>query len=170
MFGTSSMKIVFGKDRAVSPIIATILLVAITVTLVSTAYTLISGYIPTPSAPTPTANLSIVNLTHDSAGKINGTYGVSLSSVNGNISLDSVVIVIIMQNGSIIEQNLGSVLRAGESQLESNTLSINMTGNEPYLSSATEIVVSLDISPDYISYIALKDLITGGTIASAAVT
>ncbi|MEM0157799.1 MAG: archaellin/type IV pilin N-terminal domain-containing protein [Thermoplasmataceae archaeon] len=164
------MKFVFRKDRAVSPIIATILLVAITVTLVSTAYTLISGYIPSPSSPTPTANLYIENLTSGSAGNINGTYGVSLSSVNGNISLGSVVILIIMQNGTVIEQNLGSVLQVGQIQLESNTLTINMTGNEPYLSSTTEILVSLTSSSGYISYMALKDLITGGTIGSATVT
>ena len=164
------MKSVFRQDKAVSPIIATILLVAITVTLVSTAYTLISGYIPSPSTPTPTANLNIANLTYGSAGSINGTYGISLSSVNGNISLKNVVILIIMQNGTVIEENLGSVLSSGNITVESGTLSINMTGNEPYLSSTTEILVNLVSSSGYISYMALKDLITGGTIGSASVT
>ena len=164
------MKSVFRQDKAVSPIIATILLIAITVTLVSTAYTLISGYIPSPSAPTPTANLNIANLTSGSAGSINGTYGISLSSVNGNISLKNVVILIIMQNGTVIEENLGSVLSTGNIIVESGTLSINMTGNEPYLSSTTEILVNLVSSSGYISYVALKDLKTGGTIGSASVT
>ncbi len=164
------MKSVFRQDKAVSPIIATILLVAITVTLVSTAYTLISGYIPSPSTPTPTANLNIANLTSGSAGSINGTYGISLSSVNGNISLKNVDILIIMQNGTVIEENLGSVLSSGNITVESGTLSINMTGNEPYLSSTTEILVNLVSSSGYISYMALKDLITGGTIGSASVT
>jgi flagellin-like protein len=164
------MKSVFRQDRAVSPIIATILLVAITVTLVSTAYTLISGYIPNPSAPTPTANLNIANVTAGSVGSINGTYGISLSSVNGNISLNDVVFIIIMQNGTVIEENLGSVLSAGSIRVESGTLTINMTGNEPYLSSTTEILVNLSLSPDYISYMSLKDLRTGGTIGSASVT
>ena len=133
------MKSVFKQDKAVSPIIATILLIAITVTLVSTAYTLISGYIPTPSAPTPTANLNIANLTYGSPGSINGTYAISLSSVNGNTSLENVVLLIIMQNGTVIEENLGSVLSSGNITVESGTLSINMNGNEPYLSSTTQI-------------------------------
>jgi flagellin-like protein len=164
------MKNVFKQDKAVSPIIATILLIAITVTLVSTAYTLISGYIPTPSAPTPTANLNIANLTYGSPGSINGTYAISLSSVNGNTSLENVVLLIIMQNGTVIEENLGSVLSSGNITVESGTLSINMNGNEPYLSSTTQIIVDLTLSPGYISYVALKDLKTSGTIGSALVT
>lgn len=164
------MKSVFKQDKAVSPIIATILLIAITVTLVSTAYTLISGYIPSPSSPQPTANLNIANLTYRSSGSINGTYAISLSSVNGNISLDNVVLLIIMQNGTVVEENLGMVLNAGKIQVESGTLSINMTGNEPYLSSTTEIIVNLALSPGYVSYVALKDLKTGGTVGSALVT
>ncbi len=164
------MKSVFKQDKAVSPIIATILLIAITVTLVSTAYTLISGYIPTPSAPTPTANLNIANLTYGSPGSINGTYAISLSSVNGNTSLENVVLLIIMQNGTVIEENLGSVLSSGNITVESGTLSINMNGNEPYLSSTTQIIVDLTLSPGYISYVALKDLKTSGTIGSALVT
>ena len=164
------MKNVFKQDKAVSPIIATILLIAITVTLVSAAYTLISGYIPTPSAPTPTANLNIANLTYGSPGSINGTYAISLSSVNGNTSLENVVLLIIMQNGTVIEENLGSVLSSGNITVESGTLSINMNGNEPYLSSTTQIIVDLTLSPGYISYVALKDLKTSGTIGSALVT
>ena len=62
------------------------------------------------------------------------------------------------------------VLNAGKIQVESGTLSINMTGNEPYLSSTTEIIVNLALSPGYVSYVALKDLKTGGTVGSALVT
>ena len=62
--------IVLKEDKAVSPIIATVLLVAITVVLISTAYSLISSYIPKASAPTPTALLEVSNST-----SISGTNG-----------------------------------------------------------------------------------------------
>ncbi|MGC8992805.1 MAG: archaellin/type IV pilin N-terminal domain-containing protein, partial [Thermoplasmata archaeon] len=46
------MKAIYGKEKGVSPVIATILMVAITVVLASAVYLMVSGYIGTaPSKP-----------------------------------------------------------------------------------------------------------------------
>ena len=53
------MKVVYGKkEPGVSPVIATILMVAITVVLAATVYLMVSGYMTGPSKPTLYATLT----------------------------------------------------------------------------------------------------------------
>ncbi len=53
------MKILYGKkDKGVSPVIATILMVAITVVLAATVYLMVSGYMTGPSKPALYASLT----------------------------------------------------------------------------------------------------------------
>ncbi|MEM3238306.1 MAG: archaellin/type IV pilin N-terminal domain-containing protein, partial [Thermoplasmata archaeon] len=53
------MKIIYGeKDKGVSPVIATILMVAITVVLAATVYLMVSGYMTGPSHPPLAASLT----------------------------------------------------------------------------------------------------------------
>jgi flagellin-like protein len=81
------------KDKAVSPIIATILLVAITVILASTLYLALGGFFKTGATATPTAALSVT-----SGGASNYTLSVgSISSTS--VSINSVEIEIFI-NGT----------------------------------------------------------------------
>lgn len=162
------MRRVRNQDDAVSPIIATILLIAITVTLVSAAYTLISSYIPSPGVQTPTGELQIINNTSMKGATINGTYSISVYSFNGNLSFQNSVLQIVMDNASITELNMGSLLSAGGSEsFYGGQIIVNITGNAPFISSTTLIVLQLRSSSDYPGYIAIRDVASGGTVASS---
>ena len=68
-------EILLKDDKAVSPIIATVLLVGITVTMIATAYSLLENYIPNPVPQSPTAAIQIVNNTVINNGNnITGNY------------------------------------------------------------------------------------------------
>jgi flagellin-like protein len=60
------MKQIIGtKDKGVSPVIATILMVAITVVLAATVYLMVSGYMTGPSHPPLAASLFVTNTTNN---------------------------------------------------------------------------------------------------------
>lgn len=89
------------EDKAVSPIIATILLVAITVVLAATLYTILGGFTNFLSASTPSASVSETNLT-------GGNYRLFVNefSTNVNLSLKDVNIELTTTNGSTIVTTL----------------------------------------------------------------
>ena len=69
---------VIQKDEAVSPIIATILLVAITVILASTLYLALGGFFTSKTSATPTVGLSTAS------GSTSGTYVITVGSTSSN--------------------------------------------------------------------------------------
>ncbi|MGC9123796.1 MAG: archaellin/type IV pilin N-terminal domain-containing protein, partial [Thermoplasmata archaeon] len=85
------MKAIYGKERGVSPVIATILMVAITVVLASAVYLMVSGYIgSTPSKPTSMAFSVSSNAT-----------STQFLVAGGNISVTtSTPLIITIQNNS----------------------------------------------------------------------
>ena len=100
-------EILLKDDKAVSPIIATVLLVGITVTMIATAYSLLENYIPNPVPQSPTAALKIVNNTIiDKQGNVIGNYSISLNSLNGNLSVNDVTLIITFSNLSVSEISL----------------------------------------------------------------
>ena len=67
--------VIYGKDKAVSPIIATILLVAITVILASTLYLALGGFFSHTASAAPTASITATNTTGAlSASALTNTY------------------------------------------------------------------------------------------------
>ena len=76
--------VLYDKDKAVSPIIATILLVAITVILASTLYLALGGFFTsTKTSATPSVGISATNTT--TAPTSSGyTYTITLSSPSSN--------------------------------------------------------------------------------------
>ena len=89
------------EDKAVSPIIATILLVAITVVLAATLYTILGGFTNFLSASTPSAAVNYENLS-------NGDYRLFVNefSSNVNLSLKDVNIELTTTNGSTVDTSL----------------------------------------------------------------
>ena len=73
-------QIIKKEDKAVSPIIATILLIAITVVLAATLYTVLGGFTKGLSSGNPTASISFVETSTNN-------YSISVNSVSGNVSL-----------------------------------------------------------------------------------
>jgi len=89
----SKENVVHIGDKAVSPIIATILLVAITVILASTLYLALGGFFSHVGTTTPTVSLSATNTSVSSS---NLSYSVTVGSVSATgISLSNVEIKLV---------------------------------------------------------------------------
>ena len=129
-------QIINKEDKAVSPIIATILLIAITVVLAATLYTVLGGFTKGLSSGNPTASISF-----DETSTNN--YSLSVNSISGNVSLSSVVLQVF--NGSYTGSlNLGTASPSGQITLSGPTSHniINYTlsnGGSKYLSPTTSI-------------------------------
>lgn len=136
-------QIINKEDKAVSPIIATILLIAITVVLAATLYTVLGGFTKGLSSGNPTASISFVETSPYN-------YSISVNSVSGNVSLSSVVLQV--YNGTYTASvNLGSTsttFLGGLGVASSSTsashgihpgLGYTLNGGSTYLSATTSI-------------------------------
>ena len=130
-------QIIKKEDKAVSPIIATILLIAITVVLAATLYTVLGGFTKGLSSGNPTASISFVETSTNN-------YSISVNSVSGNVSLSSVVLQVF--NGSYTGSlNIGTASTSGHLNLSGPTSHnhiVNYTisnGGSKYLSPTTSI-------------------------------
>ena len=96
------MKVLYKKEKGVSPVIATILMVAITVVLASAVYLMVSGYIG--SAPSKPITLGVSPSTNTTATQFLIT--------SGNLTVNSVsplIITISPPSGSPVSTTLTSV-------------------------------------------------------------
>ena len=91
--------VLYDKDKAVSPIIATILLVAITVILASTLYLALGGFFSHTTTAAPTVSVGATNQT-TSTGQ-GYEYVISFGSPTSTVSLSSVVLKITFNNGTV---------------------------------------------------------------------
>ena len=85
------------RDEAVSPIIATILLVAITVILASTLYLALGGFFTAKSVATPSVGLS------SSSGSTTGSYVITVASVSSNSAAWTDVKVELLSGSTVIQ-------------------------------------------------------------------
>ncbi len=93
------LKEVIERDEAVSPIIATILLVAITVILASTLYLALGGFFKSGTSASPTATVSVTNSTSSTAPGY--VYSVSVGTPTSAVALSNVILKITFSNGTI---------------------------------------------------------------------
>lgn len=157
------------EDKAVSPIIATVLLVGITVTMVATAYTLLENYLPNPVAQTPSAALKVVYNSNSAGSAYNGNYTVYINSLNGNVSVSDVNVLVTFANNSVSEVSLQSVYSNGNSLTYSSSMSVSLQSTGGYIDSTSMISISLNHSSSYITRIALVDTYTNGAIGSSLI-
>ena len=163
-------EILLKDDKAVSPIIATVLLVGITVTMIATAYSLLENYIPNPVPQSPTAALKIVNNTVVKNGDVTGNYSISLNSLNGNLSVNDVTLIITFSNLSVSEVSLNSVYTAGHNELTlTPSINIFLSSSAGYLTSTSSIRIEIN-NASAIDRIALADTNTGGSVGSGYVS
>lgn len=85
-------QIINKEDKAVSPIIATILLIAITVVLAATLYTVLGGFTSGLPSGSPKAAATFTEVNP-------GNYSIAFNSVSGNASMSSLVLLI--SNGTV---------------------------------------------------------------------
>ncbi len=162
-------KIVNREDKAVSPIIATVLLVAITVTMIATAYTLLENYIPSPVPNTPSAALKVVYNTQPSGNAYNGNYTIYINSLNGNVSVKDINLIVTLTNNTVDEIGLGQVYLNSNSLNYSSYLTISLQSSTGYITSTSFVSLYLHNSQSNISRIALVDTFTGGSIGSTTI-
>ena len=134
------------KDKAVSAIIGTILIVAITVVLAATLYAVLGGFGGLIGKPTPTASMT-VSVTGSTS------YNVTFTSVSSNISLKNTELKLVSTSGATVENAYDTGYYS------------NVTGSGSYLTFNTIISFnSKTIGP--LSSIYLIDTTSGGVIAS----
>ncbi|MEM0134270.1 MAG: archaellin/type IV pilin N-terminal domain-containing protein [Thermoplasmatales archaeon] len=144
------------KDKAVSAIIGTILIVAITVVLAATLYAVLGGFGGLIGKPTPTASMT-VSETGSGASEV---YAVTFTSVSSNLSLSNTQLKIVNGSGTFVASFSGpnySFTGTGSG------IHTNVSGGT-YLTFNT--LISITGSKSTITSIYLIDTQTGGTIAS----
>ena len=153
----------YEKDRAVSPIIATILIVAITVVLAATLYAVVGGYGSLIGKGTPTAGITVSTTTSNGAP----VYTVSVTSVSGTVKLSNVQVKIILKDGSSYTSNaLSNYFTSSGISTSKYSMLVSPNGAKN-LSAAVSMTLtagSPTVSP--ISHLYLIDTATGGTMAS----
>lgn len=159
-------EIVLRKDKAVSPIIATILLIAITVTLASTLYSIVGGYFSNAPVLTPHANIAVVNMTKIGANGVGtGSYIVYIESVSENVSLSYVRMMVTLNTGNISTIPLLSIGSTGIN-LTAHIVA-NMSKGSTYLSPLDFISIRENNAHQFVTRIAFIDTASSGVIASA---
>jgi flagellin-like protein len=151
------------KDKAVSAIIGTILIVAITVVLAATLYAVLGGFSGLIGKPTPTASMSISTVGSPSSG---GYYELTFTSVSSNISLANTQLKVTTATGttttaSFVPATTSPTTSNGTYDL-SSPLSAYVGNSGEYLTFNTVIT----IHGASLSAVYLIDTQTGGTIAS----
>ncbi|MEM2488473.1 MAG: archaellin/type IV pilin N-terminal domain-containing protein [Thermoplasmata archaeon] len=131
------MRVLYKKEKGVSPVIATILMVAITVVLASAVYLMVSGYIG--SSPSKPVALSFSVSTNATATQF--------LVASGNISLSPstpLIITIVPSGGSPITFKLNAL-----SYQSSNCYYIWITSvtNTHYLAAGDILAISFDKTP-----------------------
>ena len=163
-------RIFFKKDKAVSPIIATILIIAITVILAAVLYAVVGGYGGLLAKPTPTAGVTVAD---SGVGTSSAKYTFSVTDVNGNVSLANVELRIYNGTTVVTSGALSTYTTATRITTTNTTWDLVVNGGS-FLTSATTF--TLTVSSSYTSTVAiltsfsLLDTATGGTIASSTIT
>ena len=155
----------YEKDKAVSPIIATILIVAITVVLAATLYAVVGGYGSLIGKGTPTAGITVTSTTTSGGAPV---YTVSVTSVSGTVSLSNVQVKIILKNGNSYTSNAlssysksTSITGSGYSLLVSTS-----SGNDNLGAAVSMTLTGQKSTTPTIAHLYLIDTATGGTMAS----
>ena len=174
--GENKMKQIINKeDKAVSPIIATILLIAITVVLAATLYTVLGGFTKGLSSGNPTASISFVESSPDN-------YSLSVNSISGNVSLSSVVLQVFngTYSGSInlgtapVNGNITGLGAASNTHSLNNVTYIINKGGSKYLTPTTSVSLANDQGQAHIRWgnvtitsIILKDISTNSALTTS---
>jgi flagellin-like protein len=118
------------KDKAVSAIIGTILIVAITVVLAATLYAVLGGFSGLIGKPTPTASMSV---SESGAGTNIITYELTFTSISTNVSLSDVVVRVVSMNSTTYT-------------------SVPLSSTSPSFPSSTNLTLSVSKTSSYFTY------------------
>ncbi len=153
------------QDKAVSPIIATILLIAITVTLAASFYSLAVPYFSQTQQFTPEATLVMHNSTIYSGGRPSPRYTVYISNMPQKLSASGVTISIRTENYSEININLMAIQNGVSENVSGTNITLQSYPDTGYMQSGEFIVLQENGSLPLASLV-FVDSYTSGTIAS----
>ena len=156
-------QIINKEDKAVSPIIATILLIAITVVLAATLYTVLGGFTKGLSSGSAAASADFTGTAPN--------YSLVFTSVSGNVSMSSLTLHISNGTNPVQSVSLATTYTAGKAIFQTGSAStsynITVTGaNGGFLSSITTIIISgyTGHNNNTVTSISIADKATGGTL------
>ena len=164
-------QIINKEDKAVSPIIATILLIAITVVLAATLYTVLGGFTKGLSSGNPTASASFTGSA--------ANYSIDFTSVSGNVSMSSLTLQISNGSSPVLSVNLAGTYASGSyttgvgtvhptSTTTASAYNITVDGaNGGYLSSTTTITINGYHKDNIVTSISIADKTTNSTLLSS---
>lgn len=156
-------KVIIKDDKAVSPIIATILLVAITVVLAATLYTILGGYTTFLGSSTPQASIHLTPASNSQPP----IYMLYVQQFGGNLSLNDVQLVITNTNNTPYYTTLSTDLNNPGTSLD-GIWNITVYGPS-YLSASSVVKIVGDGAsshPTGINQVQLVDMNTNGVIAT----
>ena len=149
--------VLYDKDKAVSPIIATILLVAITVILASTLYLALGGFFSHVGTTTPSASISVSgNSTSGTSPTFTTTYSVTVGGPSAPVAWSSTGFSVTLSDGTS-----GSLTyKAGSTT--STTTWIGTIGTN-----TVTITASSDLSGNAVTQTFSISIVTSGSATSA---
>jgi flagellin-like protein len=162
------------KDKAVSAIIGTILIVAITVVLAATLYAVLGGFSGLIGKPTPTASMTVSS---SGVGTTSGTenYTLSFTSVSSSLTFTDIQVRAVTSSGTSLSSTAfttGTSPVALTATMGSFSVDVYNVGTGNTLTFNTLITIKMSGSSSTpataLSSITLIDTSTGGTIASAS--
>ena len=163
------------KDKAVSAIIGTILIVAITVVLAATLYAVLGGFSGLIGKPTPTASMTVSS---SGVGTTSGTenYTLSFTSVSSSLTFTDIQVRAVTSSGTSLSSTAFTTGTSSSVALTATMGSFSVdvynvgTGNTLTFNTLITIKMSGSSSTPAtaLSSITLIDTSTGGTIASAS--
>jgi flagellin-like protein len=158
------------NDKGVSPIIATILLVAITVILASTLYLALGGFFSHIGTTTPSASISVTGNTTVSSTEVN--YSVTVGSPSATVPWTSTAFSVTLNNSTsyTLSFNNGNWIYPTTSPY----IYINSTSGNPLTGNAAAATLTLTIhwtkGPVYLTSISYLDTASsgGGTMGTTS--
>ncbi len=155
------------RDEAVSPIIATILLVAITVILASTLYLALGGFFSAKTSAVPSATLTVSNTSNSTSP----TYSITIGGLSSNnLPITSVEVQIVF-SGTTVTFTLSSGTWTASTQPTGNTYALNgpttgsLTNGAVFTVSDKATTTTAAIFPT--TFVLVDTATNGGTMGSS---
>jgi flagellin-like protein len=157
------------KDKAVSAIIGTILIVAITVVLAATLYAVLGGFSGLIRPPTPGMSVSVASV-GGGTGTAGGSYSISVTSLSANVAISDLSFTLTESSGTSVTIT-GFVNNSNTATATGHGYTINITplggtSSAPTIELQSIITISLasGATPMALSSFSVTDTATSGSM------
>jgi flagellin-like protein len=158
------------KDKGVSAIIGTILIVAITVVLAATLYAVLGGFTGLIHGTAPTGAITVSS---SSVGATGESYSITFSSLSNNVSVGNIAISLTSGGSSVTVTGFSSsTLSKTSTSIGSPATTFNVTisslNSAHDLNIGSVITITASSGTAALSSISILDTNPSGTIATAS--